>query len=88
MEEHITFINESSNIFHCAVSSKKAEVVYPEIIKVLQKTKSTSSVKILASDGEPANIGHLGNDFHSLTLRGPTYFFVPKGPGGALLCPP
>ena len=28
------------------------------------------------------------NEYFTLTLRGSTYFFVPKGSGGALLCPP
>ena len=60
MEEHVTFIKENSYISHCAVSSKKSEVVSKELIKVLKDTNSVPSIKILDSDGEPANTGHLG----------------------------
>lgn len=38
MEEHITFIDESNYISHAAVSTKKAEVVSKEIIKVIGKS--------------------------------------------------
>ena len=57
-------IDESSYISHAAVASNKAAVVSKELIKVLHKTDSISTLKILASDGEPANSGHIGTFFH------------------------
>ena len=49
-------------ISHCAVSTKKSEVVSKEAIKVLEESNSVSSIKILATDGEPANTGHLAGN--------------------------
>ena len=59
-EEHITFTDEQDYIAHAAVSSKHGPVVSKEIVKVVEDTESTSSLQILASDGENANTGHTG----------------------------
>ena len=55
-EEHITFIDEEHYLAHCAVSNKQGETVSTEVVNVLEEKESKSTVKIMASDGEPGNI--------------------------------
>ena len=51
-------IDEENYISHCAVSNKKGETVSKELINTLGETKSKTSLKIIASDGEPGTYKH------------------------------
>ena len=60
----MTFIDKDEDyVDHKTCSDKKAVTISGKIMQVLEENDSTSLIKILATDGEPAN-----TSFHNLFL--------------------
>ena len=58
----MTFIDKDEDyVDHKTCSDKKAVTISGKIMQVLEENDSTSLIKILATDGEPAN-----TSFHNL----------------------
>ena len=59
-EEHLTFISTNGYIAHKTPSNKKGPTIASKVAEVLEENDSCDSVKMIASDGEPANTGWKG----------------------------
>ena len=56
-EEHLTIIDEENYVSHASPSSKAGPVTSKEIVKVIDETESRDTLKVIFTDGEPANTG-------------------------------
>ena len=90
------------HLFYCGESGKHFMVIFPHMSNLYQYTRSEAAKKKPSINMVPFILSSLvwndekfltefpqmQNKKANLTLRGSTYFFVPKGSGGGTIMPP